>query len=137
MAGSRADPLPFGCRILCANELSGPASHDGTGQRYVLIPPESDGFVYALDVERRDLPNPTALAAVLGPLAIQRWGEIEVMAKLLDTPAHLILRQVLAVGVQVLMAENGLAIIRQDSASLWCVIGRRPLNGEYRKVRGN
>lgn len=127
MAGSQADHLPFGCRILCDSGLSGPASHDGTGLRYVLILPEAHGFTYALDVERRDLPPPAALADALGKNAMQRWGEIEVMAKLLDIPAHLVLRRVLAGGGPALIAEYKLEMARRDSDSLWCVIGRKPL----------
>ena len=118
---------PFGCRILCDATLAGPASHDGTGLRHVLLPPAGDGRHYALDVERRDLPPPEALARALGPRALQRWGEIEVIAKLLDHPAHLVLRRVLAGGGPDLLRAHGLRIRRSDTPALWRVVGRRPV----------
>ncbi|MFN7052450.1 MAG: hypothetical protein ACK4NH_10070, partial [Gemmobacter sp.] len=95
MAASPAEPAPFGCRILCDAGLPGPASHDGSGARFVLIPPDGSGFCHALDVESRAFAPPAALARALGPGAMRRWGEIEVIAKLVDLPAHLVLRLVL------------------------------------------
>ena len=126
MVASPAD-LPFGCLIVCDAHLSGPASHDGAGQRFVLIPTEHKAYAYALDVERRDLPAPEALAQALGPDAMKRWGEIEVIAKLLDLPAHIVLRAVLAGDGPALRWGQGIEMHRTDSLTHWRVIGRRTL----------
>jgi len=123
MAASPAERAPFGCRILCDATRAGPASHDGTGLRHVLLTPAGDGLRYALDVERRDLPPPEALARALGPLAMECWGEIEVIAKLLDRPAHLVLREVQAGGVAALCARHGIRLARCDTDRLWRVVG--------------
>lgn len=126
MAALPAD-LPFGCRLLRDDALPGPASHDGAGNRFVLIVPEGSEQRFALDVERRDLAVPEALAQALGGDAMRRWGEIEVMAKLLDQPAHLMLRRVLSGEGAALIRDNSLEIRRCDTAELWLVLGRRPV----------
>lgn len=123
---AEASPLPFGCRLVAGGQGPGPASHDGTGQRHLLIPPAGDGHLYALDVEARALPVPEALRAALGPRAMARWGEIEVMAKLVDLPAHLMLRRVLAGEGPALIAAHGIEICRCDTPDFWRVIGRCP-----------
>lgn len=124
-AGS-AQGGPFGGTILRDDHLPGPASHDGTGRRFVFRPAAGDGGTYALDVELRAPAPPEALAALLGPDAMQRWGEIEVMAKLLDIPAHLVLRRVLAGDGPGLIRAGGLRILRADTGDLWRVVGCRP-----------
>lgn len=126
MAASPARPAPFGCHILCDAHLPGPASHDGTGLRHVLLTPNGGGAHYALDVERRDLPPPEALVRALGPGAMARWGEIEVIAKLLDQPAHLVLRAVQADGVAALCHRHAIRLARCDTETLWRVVGQRP-----------
>jgi hypothetical protein len=132
MAASPAEPAPFGCTIRADATLRGPASHDGTGRRFVLVPPAGTALRFALDVERRDRPAPAALARVLGPRAMERWGEIEVIAKLTDLPAHLVLRRVLAGGAgaaeatAALAQAQGLRLARCDTAELWRVVGCRP-----------
>ena len=93
----------------------------------MLVVPDGSPFHHALDVERRGGPPPDALAHALGPQAMARWGEIEVIAKLLDQPAHLILRHVLQHGDTALIQDHSLQIVRCDTAQLWRVIGRRPL----------
>lgn len=91
----------------------------------MLIPPKGAGFDYALDVERRDLPAPEALARTLGPRALERWGEIEVIAKLMDLPAHLVLQRVLAGEGPALCLMHGIEIARSDTLTLWRIFGRR------------
>ena len=68
-----------------------------------------------------------ALAQALGGDAMRRWGEIEVMAKLLDQPAHLMLRRVLSGEGAALIRHYSLEIRRCDTAELWLVLGRRPV----------
>ncbi|WP_435257305.1 hypothetical protein ACSBLW_14450 [Thioclava sp. FR2] len=129
MAGSQADPVPFGCRIVCDTQLSGPASHDGAGNRFVLFPPAIDGFDYALDVERRDAPLPEFLTALIGPLGLKAWGEIEVVAKLLNVPAHLVLRRYLAEGLPAILERESIEIARSDTITHWRVVGRCRADG--------
>jgi hypothetical protein len=125
MVESPAETAPFGCQILRDNVRPGPASHDGTGIRFVLLVPEGTIGSYALDVERRDLPQSEAVATALGPEYLQRWGEIEVMAKLLDLPAHLVMQEVQAGNGSRLRQRHGIDIQRQDTGEHWIVIGRR------------
>lgn len=126
-AASPAERGPFGGTILQDAVLSGPASHDGSGRRFVFRPARPDGHRYALDVERRDLPPPEQLAALLGEDAMAAWGEIEVMAKLLDIPAHLLLRRVLAGERDGLVRSHRIEFRRADTPGLWRVVARCPL----------
>lgn len=123
MAASQAEARPFGGVIRCDDRLPGPASHDGTGRRFVFCP--ADDRRYALDVERRDLPVPEHLARVLGARALRRWGTVEVIAKLLDTPAHLVLRRVLAGEGPHLLRAHGIRLLRADTPDLWRIVGCR------------
>jgi len=125
MAASPAERAPFGCQILCDATRAGPASHDGTGLRHVLLTPGGDGLRFAIDVECRALPPPEALIHALGPEAMKRWGEIEVIAKLLDRPAHLVLRDVQAKGIEALCQRHAIRLARCDTAALWRVVGCR------------
>jgi hypothetical protein len=125
MVASPAEAGPFGGTILCDDRLTGPASHDGTGRRFVFCPAPGDHRAYALDIELRTAPPPEAIAGLLGPDAMQRWGEIEVMAKLLDIPAHLVLRRVLAGKGPDLIRAHQIVFCRADTDDLWRVVGRR------------
>lgn len=132
MAASPAD-APFGGLILTEEARPGPASHDGAGRRFVFCPPAADaGHLYALDVELRALPVPPHLGRALGPQAMRHWGRIEVMAKLLDIPAHLMLRRHLAGEAAALIRAHGLTFCRADTATHWRIVGRRPSDGARR-----
>ncbi|SLN70180.1 hypothetical protein ROG8370_03339 [Roseovarius gaetbuli] len=100
----------------------GPASYDHTGRRFVFVPAAGDTGHYALDVERRDVALDVQTVSMLAKIApditpLQAWTQIEVLAKLLDTPAHLILR----LGLR---CDPRIEIGTPPSASHWISIGR-------------
>lgn len=115
----------FGGRVLHDACRPGPASHDGRGARFVFEAPEDDGTCYALDVEARDAACPDHLASALGPGGLERWTEIEVLAKLIDLPAHLVLRAALAGEAWCRPERLGIEIVRRDTAAHWVAVGRR------------
>ncbi|PJB67205.1 MAG: hypothetical protein CO094_04745 [Anaerolineae bacterium CG_4_9_14_3_um_filter_57_17] len=129
MAASPAEPpvvaRAFGGRILCDAHHPGPASHDGAGGRFVFVPAaDATGYAYALDVEPRTRPCPAAIAKALGcgndsDEALRRWTELEVTAKLTETPVHLLLL------AQSRPVENEIQMIRCDTDSHWIAVGMR------------
>lgn len=90
----------------------------------MFCPAPGDPARYALDVEARALPVPAALRAQLGPDAMSRWGEIEVVAKLIGEPAHLVLRSTLRGEPAGLRTRHGITLQRADTPTHWRVIGR-------------
>jgi len=124
MAASPADPVAraFGGVVVLDPDGPGPASHDGAGRRFVFRPAET-GFRHALDVEPKCTPLPAPLARALGGADPALWTEIEVIAKLTDTPAHLVLRAHAAgAGIR----PPGLEIRHCDSATHHIAVGRVP-----------
>lgn len=117
----------FGGRILRDARHPGPASYDGTGTRFVYVPAattETRSCRYALDVEARAVACPDSLAAALGcaddpGAALRRWTELEVLAKLTDTPVHLLLR------ARPDKITTGIEITRCDTKTHWVVVGMR------------
>lgn len=92
--------LAFGGVVLShASGLEGPASWDHKGARYIFRPASGDCAIYALDVERLDVGLDAILDSMLQSIStassLATWTEIEVVAKLRDQPAHLVLRAAL------------------------------------------
>ena len=122
MAASPADPL-FGGVLLLGDARAGCAATDHAGVRHLFVPP-ADGARYALDVERRDVLLEPETASALRMAApdmppLQVWTRIEVVAKLSNRPAHVVLRA---------LGRDGwppqIEIRHPPSATHWLSIGR-------------
>lgn len=127
MAASPAD-VPFGGRLLNGSDRAGVASVDHHGVRHVFVPP-SDGAIYALDVERKDAVLEPEIGSVLRDISAEvpllTWTQIEVAAKLLDRPAHLMMRDAQRQGLAALLSDAGIKICPSPHATHWISIGRR------------
>jgi hypothetical protein len=117
----------FGGAVIASADGGGAASYDARGQRYVLI--GAPGA--ALDVERADTVLAAELRALLEMIApgppLQCWTRIEVAAKLLEHPVHLLLRGLAAAPPTDLgryFAGLGLHIVSGCRAGLWISLGR-------------
>lgn len=118
----------FGGAVIASADGCGAASYDARGQRYILI--GAPGA--ALDVERADTVLAAELAALLGKISaappLQSWTRIEVAAKLLEQPVHLLLRRLAAsppADLGACFAGLGLRIASGCRAGLWISLGRR------------
>ena len=121
----------FGGHVFCHIDHLGPASYDLLGRRYVFLH-HPDEFQYALDIECHDGAAPMQVTRYLTKLRIEEpplkaWTEIEVIAKLTNTPAHLLLRRITTAGGISALRTEGIAIRRVDLPGLWLAVGRRPL----------
>jgi hypothetical protein len=65
------------------------------------------------------------VSSVLGAAGLASWVEVEVTAKLIDTPAHLVLRQFLAGHQIAILKAHGIEVLRLDTNSHWIAVGRR------------
>jgi len=122
MAASPADPL-FGGALLSGTTRAGLATVDHHGVRHVFIPASDDGR-YAVDFERKDTvlePEIRSLLGVIAPdtPALLTWTRIEVLAKLTDMPAHLVMRDVARQGW-----ARQIDIRHPPHATHWISIGR-------------
>ena len=142
MAASPADldiAQGFGGAVVQSRDLPGPASYDSAGRRYVFVAPDVR-WRYALDVERADTRLDAAMMALLRGLAtappLQSWTVIEVAAKLLDQPVHLLLRQLAVERVRqgadltqhFSAPAYGLQIKAMWAGGLWIALGRAGLD---------
>ncbi|MEY8120511.1 hypothetical protein AB9F26_20090 [Falsihalocynthiibacter sp. BN13B15] len=121
---SRTIAQVFGGEIRQDATLSGPASYDGAGRRFVFHTEMSLEAV-AIDVELRSEPASAQLTKALGEDALARWTEIEVLAKLYDVPAHIVLTQVQSLSPQVFAQKFPAEILRCDTASHFIAVGRK------------
>ncbi len=63
----------------------------------------------------------------MGEPPLKAWTEIEVIAKLTDTPAHLLLKRITAAGGIGPLRPEGITIQRVDGPDFWLAVGRRRL----------
>lgn len=114
----------FGGQVVIDERLPGPASHDGLGLRFVFIAPPGNGDRFALDVESRSACVPGLLDDALGAEPMRRWTEIEVLAKLTNTPALVVLKDLIAGKTPLVHAMQQLEISRCDTPDHWMAVGR-------------
>lgn len=100
-------------------------AYDDEGTCFSFVPAANDQWRYALDVENRRPDNCGYVSSALGSSGLSMWVEVEVFAKLIDEPAHLVLRQVFAGHQERIRGVHGIEIIRMDTPSHWIAVGRR------------
>lgn len=106
-------------------------AYDDVGTCFSFVPAAKDEWRYALDVENRRPDDCDYVSSALGFSGLSMWVEIEVFAKLIDEPAHLVLRQVLAGDRERIRSIHGIEIIRMDTPSHWIAVGRRLRPADY------
>lgn len=106
----------------------GPASdiraYDETGRCFSFTPIEKNGWLYAIDIEPRELDGCGFVSSALGAGGLASWVEVEVVAKLSNTPAHLIFRQFKAGRRVSILQYYQVEVLRSDTDSHWIAIGR-------------
>lgn len=115
----------FAGAVVKADSESEVCSYDSLKNRFALTSTDNCSWHYAVDVELKADPLPEFIAAALSGDAIQRWGDIEVVAKLSNVPSHLVLREFVLGRFVELVVEYGIELMRMDTESHWVVVGRR------------
>ena len=100
-------------------------SYDGSGLCFSFLPAVLHGFKYALDVEERCDFETSKVASALGDRGLGFWVEIEVVAKLVDIPAHLMLREASQGRLPLSLQRHRIELIRLDTSNHWIALGRR------------
>ncbi len=100
-------------------------AYDDVGTCFSFLPAANDEWRYALDVENRRPDDGSYVSSALGSSGLSMWVEVEVFAKLIDEPAHLVLRAVIAGDQDRIRGVHGIEIIRMDTPSHWIAVGRR------------
>jgi len=122
MAGSQADPIvarAFGGVVVASTTASGAVSYDDTGTRFVFQPAPGDLASYALDIETVSAEiNPdlrVALGVTTRAKALRAWTELELRAKLTNTPVLACLKS---------PPPAKICLRRADTATHWIAIGK-------------
>jgi hypothetical protein len=120
-------PAEFACEwgLIRVGRFSPIRSYDDWGNCFSLLPFDVNGWQYALDVETRQHDKDNRVESALGMEGLSRWVEIEVVAKLMDTPAHLVFRQVVRCGLPAILCTHGIEIRRLTTSHHWLAVGRR------------
>lgn len=105
-------------------------AYDCAGTCFSFFPAADKEWLYALDVEKRRSEDFCYVSSALGSTGLSLWVEVEVLAKLTNEPAHLILRQVLAGKRAMICDVHGIEVCRMDTASHWTAVGRRPRSAD-------
>ena len=103
---------------------SGIRAYDETGSCFSFWPIEERGWLYALDVEAREPDACGFVSSALGARQLASWVEVEVVAKLINTPAHLIFRQFMAGQRGSILKSHQIEVLRSDTDRHWIAIGR-------------
>ena len=111
--------------LVITGNVSEVRAYDESGTCFSFVPTANEEWRYALDVENRRTDDCSYVSSALGSLGLSVWVEVEVLAKLVDEPAHLVLRQVIAGDRETICGDRGLEIIRMDTPSHWIAVGRR------------
>ena len=107
-------------------------AYDDSGTCFSFLAATDGGLRYALDVERKQADDWSCVSSALGSLGLSKWVEVEVLAKLINKPAHLVMREVIAGQQTEICRVYGIEILRMDTPSHWISIGRR-LNSGFSK----
>jgi hypothetical protein len=100
-------------------------AYDDSGTCFSFVSASNDEWRYALDVETRRPDDCSYVSSALEPSGLSMWVEVEVLAKLICEPAHLVMRQVLVGDQEKIRGVHGIEILRMDTASHWIAVGRR------------
>lgn len=113
--------------IVVRGRCSGFRSYDSAGMCFSFLPNPQDrfGWQYALDVEDRSFGSSDHVVSALGGEGLQSWLEIEVIAKLTDMPAHIVLRQFIKGCWQSSLRRNRIVLKRCNTESHWMLLARR------------
>lgn len=111
--------------LIMIGHASSVRAYDDSGTCFSFIPAANDEWRYALDVENRRPDDCSYVSSALGSSGLSMWVEVEVFAKLIDEPAHLVLRQVLAGHQERIRGVHGIELLRMDTPSHWIAVGRR------------
>lgn len=122
-----ASPAEWSCAwgVLRVNTPAALRAYDEEKTCFSFLPFQNSPCRYAIDVELRSKAVPEAIGDRLGSGGLAQWTEIEVVAKLTNTPAHLVFRRALASDLNQIKQDLGIEMLRCDTASHFIAIGRR------------
>lgn len=105
-------------------------SYDSMGTCFSFLPNSQSrfGWKYALDVEDRSFDSGDHIVSALGVEGLQSWLEIEVVAKLTDTPAHIVLRQFTRGHWQSNLRRNRIILQHCNTESHSMLVARRRIS---------
>lgn len=111
--------------LIETGHVSSVRAYDDAGTCFSFVPTADDEWRFALDVEKRRSDNCGYVSSALGSAGLSLWVEVEVLAKLINEPSHLVLQQVI-VGERAMICDvHGIEVLRMDTASHWIAVGRR------------
>jgi len=99
-------------------------SYDSLGNCFSFQPTLIDNYKYAIDVELKDTIPSKHLMNILGQDALLKWCEIEIIAKLSNIPAHIILLYTRTKSISYLMQKYNINSVYIKTDTHYFVIGK-------------
>jgi hypothetical protein len=100
-------------------------AYDESGRCFSFNPLAEVGWTFAIDVESKRPDSCNFVSLALGPAGLSHWVEVEVTAKLINTPAHIVLRKFLEGRRMEMFKDNCIEVLRIDTNDHWVAVGRR------------
>lgn len=135
MAASPAD-LACAWGVIRVNSPAAVRAYDEEKTCFSFVPFQKSPVRYAIDVELKTKAVPEAIGGRLGLDGLARWTEIEVLAKLTETPAHLVLRRSIGADMNRLRQDWGIEILRCDTPTHFIAIGRMAAADDFGRDAG-
>ena len=104
-------------------------SYDAEGKAFYFVPTTRGDWHYAMDVETRADTGGTLVAQALETCDLPPWVAIEVVAKLTNTPAHLVFQSVRRAGLSKVLSRSEIELAQFHTTEHWIAVGRRETKG--------
>jgi hypothetical protein len=129
MVALRVEDASFGGVMYRNARVDGyPRSYDVLGNQFTFVADDSRSWRFAIDVELRDQPRAEFVASALeGDESTDRWGEIEIIAKLSGTPAHIVLLRFMGRPTDGPVEDDGIQFFQFDTDTHLITLGRCPI----------
>ncbi|MEM9496412.1 MAG: hypothetical protein AAGA28_00710 [Pseudomonadota bacterium] len=115
--------------LITCSRRSNVRSYDEFGLCFSFHPEHGGNFQFALDVEDRVTWEKRSLRNSLVAVHPAHWVDVEVVAKLINKPAHIIFLEARRHSIRTLLNQNGIELLRLEICSHFISVGRK-----YREV---
>lgn len=116
--------IPWGDVKYRSKPLNNIRTYDGIGGCFTFLPFDDNEWNYAIDAEPKCLPFPEYFNMIFGVQSPKLWNYTEIIAKLINTPAYLIIKYVRKERLNFLKEYYEIEFYDCDTKDHWITVGR-------------